>query len=135
MVNLGADTTAELVGLRAQAESRMTETVQFYTSKETDGGPPNYDPVTVKTVIGETKARVRFQRRIGIDTETAGQMIAVRSLEVHVPVGSIDVGPSVTVEVLASTIDPGLVGRKYRTVAAPEMGTVTAWRYSVEEHS
>lgn len=134
MVNLGADTAAGLAELRVQAESRMTDTVEFYTVKQTTDDTTG-NVTDVKTVLGTTQARVRFQHRLAVDTETAGQMPAVRTLEVHVPVGSVLVGPSVFVKVTGSVSDPGLVGAVFRTMSAPERGQVTAWRYAVEEVS
>jgi len=119
---------------RRQAEARMTETFTFFTRTE-QSLPPDYEPVVVETPIATVPGRLRMRAREPRDVETGGQDPVVSRLEAHVPVGSVKVGPSVFVRVVASSADPGAVGRVLRTADAPAMGQVTAWRYPVEEVS
>ena len=132
-MTLGFDTTAQLPYLRSEAESRMTETVRFFTVAE--GTNATGEVVDVETVIADdVKARVRnTTARESRDAEVAGQMPAVSQMRVDVPVGSVNVGASVFVRVLSSTVDPGLVGEMYRTQDSCPKGQVTAWRYPVEQ--
>ena len=119
---------------RQHAESRMTETVRFYTTSE--GTNPAGEVVEVETVIADNvRARVRMRGLAPRDAEVAGQDPVVSELRVDVPVGSVKVGPSVSIRVLSSASDPGLVGEVYQTRDFPSMGQVTAWRYPVEQVS
>lgn len=117
---------------RLQAETRMTEMVQFFTEVEGED-PVTHQPVRVESPIGvPVRARVRMTNTQPNDAEVAGQFPAVDRPEVHVPVGSVDVGPDVLVRVLSSAADVSLVGARYRTRFGPTKGQVTAWRYPVE---
>lgn len=134
-MTIGDDITAALPGLRAEAESRMTETVAFFT--ESDGTDPiTLQPVKIETLIAsDVRARLRSENRQSRDVEIAGQAPVVSALILSVPVGAVRVGPSVFVRVSASTSDAGMVGVKVRTTDFPTMGQVTAWRYPVEQVS
>lgn len=134
-MTLGGDIAAALPGLRAEAESRMSETVVFFT--ESDGiDNETLQPERVETVIAEdVPARLRSAAREPRDVEVGGQSPVVSKLTLSVPFGSVRVGPSVSVRVTASTADPGLVGVRVLTLDFPTMGQVTAWRYPVEQVS
>lgn len=116
------------LGRRMKAQ-RFTETVEFFTvelGEEED----------VETLIASNiPAQVKSSSSVVSDKDLAGQALEVTQREVHVPVGSVLVGPSVMVRVTASTADDDLVGRVYRTRMRPGGGQVTAWRYPVEEVS
>lgn len=119
---------------RRLAAQRLTETVEFYTVEQgTD--PVTLQPVDVETVVATTPARVKVVSPSWTEKQIAGQAPAVTQREVHVPVGAVDVGPSVFVRVTASTVDPGMVGRVFRTGMRSGVGQVTVWRYPVEEAS
>ena len=134
-MTLGGDIAAALPGLRAEAESRMTETVTFFS--ETDGTDPiTLQPSTVETVIAaDIPARLRSENRQSRDVLIASKAPVVSALILSVPVSAVRVGPSVFVRVTASTSDSGMVGVKVRTTDFPTMGQVTAWRYPVEQVS
>lgn len=134
-MTLGGDVSAALPGLRAEAESRMTETVVFFTEALGED-PETLQPVTVETVVASgVRARLRSAARDPRDVPFAGQEPVVSKLVLSVPFGSVRVGPSVFVRVTASDADEGLVGVKVRTLDFPTMGQVSAWRYPVEQVS
>lgn len=133
-MSLGWDIAAHLPGLRAEAVSRFTETVTFFTAVK--GEDENLQPIDVETVIeADVAARLRSAARDPRDVPIAGQEPVVSKLTLSVGVGTVRVGPSVFVRVTASSSDPGLVGVKVRTTDFPTMGQVTAWRYPVEQVS
>lgn len=133
-MSLGYDIAAHLPGLRAEAVSRFTETVTFFTVVKGEG--ENLQPIDVETVIeADVAARLRSAARDPRDVPIAGQEPVVSKLTLSVGVGTVRVGPSVFVRVTASSSDPGLVGVKVRTTDFPTMGQVTAWRYPVEQVS
>jgi hypothetical protein len=134
-VSLGWDIAAHLPGLRAEAVSRFTETVTFFTVTRGED-PVTLQPIDVETVIeADVAARLRSAARDPRDVPIAGQEPVVSKLTLSVGVGTVRVGPSVFVRVTASSSDPGLVGVKVRTTDFPTMGQVTAWRYPVEQVS
>jgi hypothetical protein len=131
-VNLGYEIGQGLPSLRRQAESRFTERLKFFTAVESTD-PDTFEVATVETSLGTVPGRVKVASFQGQDPEVAGQYPVVSRLEVHVAVGSVNAPPDTFVRVLASTMDPGMVGRVFRVSDRPSMGQVTAWRYPVEE--
>src|SRR5690606_28977309 len=114
---------------------RHTETFDFYTVVRGED-PVTLQPVDVETVIAAgVKGRLKITSSVVSEKDIAGQAPAVMQREVHVPVGSVTVGPSVFVRVVASTSGPGSVGRVFRTGMRSGVGQVTVWRYPVEEVS
>lgn len=134
-MTLGGDVAASLPALQAEAESRFTDTVTFFTVA-TGEDPVTLQPVEVETVVAAgVRGRLRSAARDPRDVPFAGQLPVVSKLVLSVPVGSVRVGPSVFARVTASASDAGLVGVKVRTTDYPTMGQVSAWRYPVEQVS
>lgn len=120
---------------RALAEARMTEVFTFYTVTRGED-PVTLQPVDVEHVIAaNVKGRLRITSSVWSDKAIAGQEPATMQREVHVPLGTAVVGPSVFVRVVSSTVDPSIVGRVFRTGMRSGGGQVTAARYPVEEVS
>lgn len=120
---------------RRLAESRMTETFDFYTVARGED-PVTLQPVDVETVVAAgVKGRLKITSSVVSEKDIAGQAPAVMQREVHVALGSVTVGPSVFVRVASSASDPGAVGRVFRTGMRSGVGQVTVWRYPVEEVS
>lgn len=118
---------------RRLSEQRFTETFTFYTVARGED-PDTLQPVDVETVVAAgVPGRLKVTSSVVSDRDIAGQAVASTQREVHVPVGSVTVGPSVLVRVTASTSDPGIVGRVFRTGMRSGGGQVTVWRYPVEE--
>lgn len=119
---------------RRLAEGRMTEVFDFYTVHR--GEDENLQPIDVETVIAAgVKGRLKITSSVVSEKDIAGQAPATMQREVHVPLGAVDVGPSVFVRVIASASDPAIVGRVFRTGMRSAGGQVTAARYPVEEVS
>jgi hypothetical protein len=124
---------AGILGMgRALAESRMTETLQFFTVALVFDGDTLDDVETETSVGATTPGRVKFTQSQGRDVEAGAQHPVVQRLEVHVPTGSRDVPVGTHVRVTASTADSLLVGNVYRVSERPAAGQTTAWRYAVE---
>jgi len=120
---------------RRLAAQRLTDVVTFYTVTRGED-PVTLQPVDIHNVIAEgVPARVKITSSSWSDKAIAGQLPATIQREVHVPVGSVNVGASVFVTVTASTADPDMVGRVFRTGTRSGVGQVTVWRYPVEEAS
>jgi hypothetical protein len=119
---------------RRMAAQRFTETVTFFTvARDQD---ENLQPIDVETVVAaNVPARVKVSSSVVSEKSIAGQAPATMQREVHVPVGSVSVGASVSVRVTASTADPGMVGRVFLTGMRSGVGQVTVWRYPVTEVS
>ena len=128
-MTLGTDVDAALPYFRAQAESRMSETVQVTTTEKQDTG--GFDPEQVPTTHYSGRARVKFASQVVSDREVAGQFPVVQSVELHLPSGTVVPRGSVA-EVTASTADSSLVGRRFTVTGLPQAGQTTAARYPVE---
>ena len=131
-MSLGADILAALPFLRAQAASRFTETLTFYSSTTTEDD--NLDTVTTETNIHtDVPGRIKYPTSTVSESSAVGQRFAEQSVVASVAVGST---PNVLTDhlcrVVASTVDPGLVGRVFRVTGQPASGAVTANRYPLE---
>lgn len=136
-MDLGYEIAAALPGLRAQAESRMTETVTIgvYTDATADDGSPTREPVEVRYT---GKARVRYVGRAVLNTGTSASGTFNTPFTVQEPYLSIPVGSPVCydgdeVEVTASADDGIIVGRRFKIQGLPAAGQTTAHRYLLQE--
>lgn len=133
---LGWDVEGALLGLRAQAESRMTETVLI--GRYVDGDP---DPVTGKAtkVLAEErysgKGRVRYPSYAVSESSPKSQPVAQQDVVVSIPVGSGPVFEGDRVTVTGSTADANVVGRVFTVKGQPLAGQVTAYRIPVVEQT
>lgn len=131
-MSLGYDIAGALPGLRAEAESRMTETVAVGVF--TDGT----DPVTFEPsrVLVESRyagiGRIRWGSREVSNTTGPSMPVTVQEPYLSVPFGTARFFDDDEVHCTAST-DPLLVGRKFRVSGSPVAGAVTAYRYPLEE--
>lgn len=117
---------------RAQAESRMTETVRVgVLDRQTD--PDTFDVVQVLDVVYQGPARWKPASTQPADREVASQYGPLGALEVHLPSGTEGVAPDMRVVVDASTADASLVGRVARIKGFPVAGQTTAARFPCEE--
>lgn len=135
-MSLGSDLAAALPGLRASAESRFTETFKAYTVTESAPDAEGAITTTEVTVHAAVVGRVKYPSLTVRERDQGAQVPAVQDVEIHVGVGA---APNVTVGVMwrctASTADPSLVGREFRTKGLWQAGQVTAWRIPVESVS
>lgn len=134
---LGWDVAGALPDLRAQAESRMTETVLIGLWGDAD----EPDPVTgeavreLKVERYRGKGRVRYPSYAVAESSPASQPVAQQDTVVSIPSGSGPVFDGDEVVVLASTSDSMVVGRRYVVKGQPPAGQTTAYRVSVVEQS
>lgn len=136
-MTLGSDIDAALPLLRAQAESRMSETVtvgSFRDGTDEATGDPVREPVTERYA---GKARIRYGSLAAQSTSTGadqiGQPVVVQAPYLSVPWGSPRLFEGDEVVVSASGSDPLLVGRVYTIAGNAVIGAVTAHRYSLTE--
>lgn len=121
---------------RAQAESRFTETLTFYTSTVTQNPDTLIDTVTETAIHAAIPGRIKYPTSTVSESSAVGQVFAAQDVQAHVAVGSAtNVRADHFCRVTASTVDPGLVGRVYRVKGSAQSGQVTAHRFPVEEVS
>lgn len=130
-MTVGTDIDAALPQLRAEAESRMRETVQvgrFADGVDEATGDPTWE---LKTERYTGKARIRWGSREVTNANAPSMPITVQEPYMSVPFGSPLLRDS---EVLVTgSEDPVLVGRRFRVQGYPIAGQVTAHRYPLEE--
>ena len=142
-MTLGNDIAAALPLLRAEANSRMPETV--VVGKFTDGtDPETLEPTRVLVeqrypAAGDTssdagKARIRWNSREVSNSQATGSPVAMQEPYLSVPFGTARFFTDDEVECSASP-DPLLVGRRFKISGASAAGQVTAYRYPLEELS
>lgn len=134
-MTLGSDITAALPGLRAQAESRMRDTVTVGETKD-DTDPATGDPVKTFVTIryDRKKGRIRYGSGAGSsEADQISQPVVVQTPYLSIPWGSPRLYEGDTVVVDASEDDPLLVGRTYTIAGNAPAGQVTAYRYPLTE--
>lgn len=131
-MTLGGDIASALPGLRAEAESRMSETVQV--GRFTDGTDPvTGDPTRVlEAARYEGKARIRWGSREVSNSDAVSSPVGSQEPYLSVPFGTGRFWADDEVLVTGSS-DPLLVGRQFRVQGAAVAGQVTAYRYPLTE--
>ncbi|MGW9268330.1 DUF6093 family protein [Microbacterium sp. NPDC055599] len=132
MVSLGSDIAAALPGLRAEAESRMTDRVQvgrFKDGVDETTGNPTWEIVTERFA---GRARIRWGSREVTNADAPSTPVTVQEPYLSVPFGTVLLRDNDEVLVVGSD-DPVLVGRRFRVQGFPVAGQVTAHRYPLEE--
>jgi hypothetical protein len=135
-MNLGRDIAGALPALRAQAESRMTDTVRI-----TRPGAPVFDTTTgtytqTDTVVYSGPARLKLSSTVVSSIEAGGQILAGQSPRLDLPVstsGGVQVDDSVVVT--ASVNDPASVGLRLNIEGVFFQTDATARRFPVEVQS
>lgn len=131
-MSLGSDITAALPGLRAEAESRMHESVQvgrFEDGVDEETGNPTWELVTERY---SGIARIRWGSREVTNADAPSMPVTVQEPYLSIPFGSPLLRDNDEVLVTGSG-DPILVGRRFRVQGYPVAGQVTAHRYPLEE--
>lgn len=129
---LGDDIAAALPGLRAEAESRMRDTVQvglFADGTDEATGDPT------RVLVAERYAgigRIRWGSREVTNADGPSMPVTVQEPYLSVPFGTARFFDDDEVHVTVSE-DPILVGRKFRVQGDAIAGQVTAYRYPLEE--
>lgn len=133
-MTLGADIAAALPGLRAEAESRMTETVLVGIFR--DGTDPETGDAThiIETERYEGIARIRWNSREVSNSQGTGSPVAMQQPYLSVPFGTSRFFTDDQVECNDSP-DLLLVGRRFKISGTAAAGQVTAYKYPLEELS
>ena len=155
-MSLGWDTLAALPAFRVQAESRMSETVTVGRSTPNGLNPETLEPVADSFVLhyptpqdiftdvfrdvfgdaGNGRARIKYSSLTVSESSTLGQVLAAQDAVLSLPVGmGLGVRIDDIVTVTASTVDPALIGRRFRVKGSAQAGQVTASRFPLEEVS
>lgn len=132
---LADDIAAVLPELRAQAESRMRETVRvrrpigWEPDPETGNDVPAYDDVD--PYVG--RARLKPPSVVkALTPDSAGSAVTVQPAELHIPEDSPALLPGDRVEFAVDTHTPRLRGLVYRVESAQVASDTTAQRVPVE---
>jgi hypothetical protein len=114
----------------------MTETVRIYSvSHEPDPENP-LRKIEVPTTIYEGIGHIVFPGGAVSEISPASQTVAAQTDQVRIPSTATQlVHTDHFAIVTASTVDPSLVGRKWRLTGMPESGQTTAHRFPAEELS
>lgn len=133
-MSLGSDIDAGLIELRAEAESRMTDSVMV--GKFVDGTDPiTKDAIRVLELARYTgKGRIRWGSREVSNSQATGSPVAMQEPYLSVPFGTARFFTDDEVECNDSP-DPLLVGRRFKISGAAAAGQVSAYRYPLEELS
>jgi len=141
-VTLGADLAEALPEFRADAESRMrdTITVQPVTGHTTDETTGAVTDTLGAAVYGPALAPHNGACRFAVasvqesDPQAGGATYTVTRGRVDVPVGAFVAATGLVVTCVTSEMDPYLPGRRFRTQApSPANSQATAYRLAVEE--
>lgn len=134
-MSLGYDIAQVLPGLRAEAESRMSETVTV--GRWEDIRPPGeLDPVpTLVETYYTGIARVKFPYATSLSKSPVGQPMVETRIVLSLPSHSGPVPTGALVRVDSSTADESLAGRMFRIDGPAQAGQTTAHRYPVVEES
>ena len=132
-MSIGDDIAAALPGLRAEAESRMTETVTvgLFRDKtdETTG-----DPIRVLIVERYSgPARIRWTGRGVTNAPGPSMPVTVQEPVLSIPHGSPRLFDRDEVLIVSSTTDPILPGRRLAIQGDAIAGQTTAARYPLTE--
>ncbi|MFF9565733.1 DUF6093 family protein [Leifsonia sp. NPDC014704] len=135
-MNLGEEVRRVLPELQAAAESAMGDTcvIRKQTGQTTAPGALAATPTFAEVYTGPCK--VQFSDIQPAESESPGQVIATRQLELHLPAGTTGVTTSCVAEITAAGPESNTrVGAKLRVLPASSKTYMTARRYPVEEVS
>lgn len=133
-MTLGQDLDPGLRELRAEAESRMTQTWRVGTLANTGTDPDTLEPAATFTPVYTGVGRLKSIAATAVSERTpADQAVAVQTLQLHLPSGTTGITPDMRAVCTACPEDAGLVGRVVRIMGRPTAGQTTAARFSVEE--
>lgn len=130
-MTLGYDISQHLSELRAEAESRMSQTWRVGTVTETTD-PDTYAVVKVLEAVYDGQARFKPEGTVPRAREVGGQFVTLQEPELHLPAGTVGVEVGMYAVCDACPEDPALVGMVVRVASRPSRGQVTAARFRVE---
>lgn len=136
MVSLGQDIAAALPGLRAAAESMMTDTVIGVSVAQGEMDPETGIVPDVETPVYQGAARLRFGSAQGRDADFQGDSTTTVIGTLSLPVdGSADVKVGAVFTVQSSQFNPDNVGTQVRVTGVQPTTYATARRFQVDHYS
>lgn len=134
-MTLAYDIAQVLPFLRSEASARMTQTWRIgYLIESTD--PVTFDPIQVLDEVYEGPGRLKSVQATSVsEPVVAGQILAVQTLELHLPIGTTGIVADMRAVCVGSPPkeDPTMVGKVVRIKGQPTVGQVTAARFPVDE--
>ena len=117
---------------RRMAESRMTDSCRVTREgpKVWDEDAGEYVQVPVLVFLGV--CRVKHPTTSAKDADSGSQLLAVSSLEVHLPMAAEAVRVGDVVEITASETRAAMAGRRFKVAAPFDGSQTTALRFRVE---
>lgn len=134
-MSLGYDIAQALPGLRAEAESRMTETVTVGRFELVRPSGSLDSVLTLVETFYAGIARVKFPYASTAAKSPAGQQLVETNIVLSLPSSAASVPTGAGVRVDGSSADSALVGRMLRVDGPAQAGQTTAHRYPVVEES
>lgn len=132
-MSLGYDIAQALPGLRAEAESRMTDQCKVTRSGTKVWDEANGEWVSTEVVGYTGRCRVKHATVMGSRNSDAGsQLVGVSLTEIHLPVGAHGIAAGDAVTITVSDTRPEQVGRQFVVVAKFDGSQTTALRFRVE---
>ena len=132
-MDLGRDIASALPALRAQAESRMTDTIRVTRPGESVFDEETGTYTQTETVIYNGPGRLKLASSVVSDIQAGGQIIAAQRPRLDLPVStSGGVRVNDTAVVTASTRDPASVGLRLNIEGVFYQTDATARRFPVE---
>lgn len=111
----------------------MTQTWRIGTLTESTD-PVTFDPIQVLEVVYDGPGRLKSVQATSVSAvEPGAQLVAVQSLELHLPAGTEGVAVDMRAICDACPEDPAMVGKVVRIKGQATRGQVTAARFPVEE--
>lgn len=132
-MTLAYDIAQALPFFRSEATARMTQTWRIgYLIESTD--PITFDPIQILDEVYEGPGRLKSVQATSVsEPVVAGQVLAVHTLELHLPVGTTGIIVDMRAVCVACPEDQAMVGRVVRIKGQPTVGQVTAARFPCEE--
>jgi len=128
-MDLAAEISAGLPGMRRQAEALMQETVVVRRPTGETTTDEDYNVVPVFDVVYQGKARSSTFEAYETNAEAAGATAVVSRIRYSFPVGSFKARPGDVVTVVECPVDPMLEGRSVRLANETPVKThATAYR-------
>ncbi|MFV2143218.1 DUF6093 family protein [Isoptericola sp. G70] len=93
--------------------------------------PVTYEPIM--TIVYSGPGRVQTYEPHERDVEVGGGSVTVQRYSVHLPVGPFAPEVGDQIEVIASPLDPNLVGRLFLVRALMHKSAATAYRLGVDD--
>lgn len=139
-MSLQYDINQALPFLRSEAAARMTQTWRIGELLESTD-PETFDPIqTLDDAYFDAEGnaggpgRLKSVQATSVGEPVAGgQILAVQTLELHLPVGTTGITADMRAVCVACPEDAGMVGKVVRIKGQPTTGQVTSARYPVDE--